>query len=62
MLYLVGFVGSLCLEIRVWNGQVTLVEAELRLFILAGLQDLCVCAATGNDCDWRKAIALDLCI
>jgi hypothetical protein len=31
-------------------------------FVLAGLQDSGGCAATGNDRDCRKAIALDLCI
>jgi len=31
-------------------------------FGLAGLQDSGMCAATGNDCDCRKAIALGFCI
>ena len=31
-------------------------------FGLAGLQDSGMCAATGNDCDCREAIALGFCI
>ena len=64
LLYLVCFVGSLYLGFRVWNGHVTLEKAEHCLFIsffqvgLAGLQDSGMCAATGNDRDCRKAIAL----
>ena len=62
LLYLVCVVGSLYLGFRVWNGHVTLAKAEHGLFVsffgLAGLQDSGMCAATGNDGDWRKAIAL----
>jgi len=58
--------GLLCwklyLGFRVWNGHVTLAKAEYCLFVsffgLAGLQDAGMCAATGNDRDCRKAIAL----
>ena len=54
------------LGFRIWNGHVTLAKAEHYLFVsffgLAGLQDSCMCAATGNDRDCRKAIALGFCI
>ena len=63
---LVCFAGSLYLGFRVWNGHVTLAKAEHCLFVsffgLAGLQDSGMCAATGNDRDCRKAIALGFCI
>ena len=66
LLCLVCFVGSLYLGFRVWNGHVTLAKAEHCLFVsffgLAGLQDSGMCAATGNDRDCRKAIALGFCI
>jgi len=66
LLCLVCFVGSLYLGFRVWNGHVTLAKAEHCLFVsffgLAGLQDSSMCAATGNDRDCRKAIALEFCI
>ena len=49
-----------------WNGHVTLVKAEpcllVSFFGVAGLQDSSMCAATGNDRDCRKAIALGICI
>jgi len=64
LVYLVCFVGSLYLGFRIWNGHVTLGKAEPCLFGsffgLAGLQDSGMCAATGNDRDCRKAIALAL--
>jgi len=55
---------SVFLGFRVWNGHVTLVKAEfLFLFFgLAGLQDSGMCAATGNDGDCRKVIALGFCM
>jgi len=63
---LVCFIGSLYLGFRVWNGHVTLAKAEHCLFVsffgLAGLQDSGMCAATGNNRDCRKAIALGFCI
>jgi len=66
LLCLVCFVGSLYLGFRVWNGHVTLAKAEHCLFVsffgLEGLQDSGMCAATGNDRDCRKAIALGFCI
>jgi len=66
LLCLVCFVGSLHLGFRVWNGHVALAKAEDCLFVSffgpAGLQDSGMCAATGNDCDCRKAIALGFCI
>jgi len=66
LLCLVCFAGSLYLGFQVWNGHITLVKAELRLFVsffgLAGLQDSGMCAATGNHRDCRKAIALGFCI
>jgi len=66
MLCLVCFVGSFYLGFQVWNGDVTLAQAENWLFVsffgLAGLQDSCMCAATGNYRDCRKAIALGFCI
>jgi len=66
LLCLVCFVESLYLGFRVWNGHVTLAKAEHCLFVsffsLAGLQDSGMCAATGNDRDCRKAIALGFCI
>ena len=66
LLCLVCFAGSLYLGFRVWNGHVALVKAEHCLFFsffgLAGLQDSGMCAATGNDRDCRKAIALGFCI
>ena len=66
LLCLVCFAGSLYLGFRVWNGHVTLVKAEHGLLVsffgLAGLQDSGMCAATGNDRDCRKAIALGFCI
>jgi len=66
LLCLVCFAGSLYLGFRVWNGHVALAEAEHCLFVsffgLAGLQDSGMCAATGNDRDCRKAIALGFCI
>ena len=62
LLCLVCFGGSLYLGFRVWNGHVALAKAEHCLFVsffgLAGLQDFGMCAATGNDSDCRKAIAL----
>jgi len=69
LLYVVCFVGSLYLGFWVWNhGHVTLAKAEHCLFVsffglqVAGLQDSGMCAATGNDCDCRKAIVLGFCI
>jgi len=66
LLCLVYCVGSLYLGFRVWNGHVTLAKAAHCLFAsffgLAGLQDSGMCAATGNDPDCRKAIALGFCI
>ena len=66
LLCLVCFVGSLYSGFRGWNGHVTLAKAEHSLFVsffgLAGLQDSGMCAATGNDHDCRKAIALGFCI
>lgn len=66
LLCLVCFAGSLYLGFRVWNGHVALAKAEHCLFVsffgLAGLQDSGMCAATGNDRDCRKAIALGFCI
>jgi len=66
LLCLVCFVRSLYVGFRVWNGHVTLAKAEHCLFVsffgLAGLQDSGMCAATGNDRDCRKAIALGFCI
>jgi len=66
LLCLVCFVESLYLGFRVWNGHVTLAKAEHCLFVsffgLAGLQDSGMCAATCNDRDCRKAIALGFCI
>jgi len=66
LLCLVCFIGSLYLGFRVWNGHVTLEKAEHCLFVsffgFAGLQDSGMCAATGNDRDCRKVIALELCI
>jgi len=68
LLCLVCFMGSLYLGFRVWNGHVTLAKAEHRdcLFVsffgLAGLQDSGMCAATGNNRNCRKAIALRFCI
>ena len=66
LLCLVCFVGSLYLGFRVWNGHVALAKAEHSLFVsffgLAGLQDSGMCAATGNDRDCRKVIALGFCI
>jgi len=66
LLCLVSFAGSLYLGFRVWNGHVILAKAEPCLFVsffgLAGLQDSGMCAATGNDRDCRKAIALGFCI
>jgi len=66
LLCLVCCIGSLYLEFQVWNGHVTLAKAEHCLFVsffgLAGLQDSGMCAATGNDRDCRKAIALGFCI
>ena len=65
LLCLVSFAGSI-FRIRVWNGHVTLAKTEHCLFVsffgLAGLQDSGMCAATGNDRDCRKAIALGFCI
>ena len=66
LLCLVCFDGSLYLGFRVWNGHVTLAKAEQCLFVclfvsffgLAGLQDPGMFAATANDRDCRKAIAL----
>ena len=66
LLCLVCFDGSLYLGFRIWNGHVTLAKAEYCLFVsffgLAGLQDSGMYAATGNDRDCRKAIALGFCI
>ena len=66
LLCLVCFAGSLYLGFRVCNGHVALAKAEHCLFVsflgLAGLQDSGMCAATGNDRDCRKAIALGFCI
>jgi len=66
MLCLVCIIGSLYLGFRVWNGDVTLANAEHCLFVsfsgLAGLPEPGMCAATGNDPDCRKAIALGFCI
>jgi len=66
LLCLVCFAGSLYLGFRVWNGRVALAKAGHCLFVsffgLAGLQDSGMCAATGNDRDCRKAIALGFCI
>ena len=66
LLCLVCFIGSLYLEFPVWNGHVTLAKAEhclvVSFFGLAGLRDSGMCAATGNDRDCRKAIALEFCI
>ena len=66
LLCLVCFAGSLYLGFRVWNDHVELAKAEHCLFVsffgLAGLQDSGMCAATGNDRDCRKAIALGFCI
>jgi len=66
LLCLVGFIGSLYLGFQVWNGHVALAWAEHCLFVsffgFAGLQDSGMCAATGNDRDCRKAIALGFCI
>jgi len=61
LLCLVCLAGSLYLGFRVWNGHVTLGKAEQMLvsfFGLVGSQDSGMCAATGNDHDCRKAIAL----
>jgi len=63
ILSLVCVARSLYLGFRIWNSHVTLVEAELLHFVLAGLQDSSMCAATGDDdCDCRKTITPDLCI
>jgi len=66
LLCLVCFAGSLYLGFRVWNGHVALAKGEHCLFVsffgLAGLQNSGMCAATGNDRDCRKAIALGFCI
>ena len=66
LLCLVCFAGSLYLRFRVWNSHVTLVKAEHCVFVsffgLAGLQDSGMCAATCNDRDRMKAIALAFCI
>ena len=66
LLCFVCFVGSLYLGFWVCNGHVTLAKAEQCLFVscfgLAGLQDSAMCAATGNDRDCRKDIALGFCI
>ena len=63
---LVCFAGSLYLGFRVWNGHVALAKDEHCVFVssfgLAGLQDSGMCAATGNNRDCRKAIALGFCI
>ena len=60
------FCWKLYLGFRVWNGHVALAKAEhylvVSFFGLAGLQDSGMCAATGNDHDCRKAIALGFCI
>jgi len=62
LLCLVCVDGSLYLGFRVWNCHVTWVKAERRLLVsffgLAGLQDSGMYAATGNDPDCRKGIAL----
>ena len=65
LLCLVCFVVSLYLGFGVWKGHVTLARTEhclVSFFGLAGLQDSGMCAATGNDRDCRKAIALGFCI
>jgi len=66
LLCLVCFVGSLYLGFRVWKGHVTRAKAEHCLFVsffgLAGLQESGMYAATRNDRDCRKAIALGFCI
>jgi len=66
VLCVVWFAGSLYFGFWVWNGHVALAKAEHCLFVsffgLAGLQDSAMCAATGNDRDCRKAIALGFCI
>jgi len=59
---LVCLAGRLYYEFWVRNGHAALVEGELEMFVMAGLPDLSVCAATGIDRDCTKAIALDLCI
>ena len=62
LLCLVCFIESLYLGFWEWNGHGTLAKAEHCLFFsffgLAGLQDSGMSAATGNDRDCRKAIAL----
>jgi len=59
LLCLVCFAGSLYLGFRIWNGHVTLVQAELVSFFgLLRLQDSGIYTATGNNCHFRKAIAL----
>ena len=66
LLCLVCLVGSLYFGFRVLNDHVTLGKAEhclfVSFFVLAGLEDSCKCAASGNDRDCRKAIALGFCI